>query len=86
MAVLLKVFAATQLSDRTCSALVRAACRFHRAPLALHVGLNDLAGFRGIALPERLRPSPLNLIHRSLETPARRASIVRFELLDFDAY
>jgi len=86
VAVLLKVFAATQLSDRTCSALVRAACRFHRAPLALHVGLNDLAGFRGIALPERLRPSPLNLIHRSLETPARRASIVRFELLDFDAY
>ena len=43
--------------------------------------------FRGIALPESTcAPSPLNLIYRSLVTPAREASIVRFEFLDFDAY
>ena len=65
---------------------MRAACRHHRAPLALHVGLNDLVDFRGIALPGRLRASPLNLIYRSLVTPAREASIVRLEFLDFDAY
>jgi hypothetical protein len=57
---------------------------FHRAPIALHVGLNDLVDFRGMAPPERLRESPLNLIYRSLEAQARPASIVRFEFLDFD--
>jgi hypothetical protein len=86
VAVLLKVFASSELSDSARRALVRAACRFHRAPIALHVGLNELVHFRGIALPERLRESPLNLIYRSLEAQWRPASIVRFEFLDFDAY
>jgi hypothetical protein len=39
-----------------------------------------------VALPERLRESPLNLIHRSLQQQPPPASIVRFEFLDFDAY
>jgi len=86
VAVLLKVFAASGLSAGARRALVRAACRFHRAPVALHVGLNDLVDFRGVALPERLRESPLNLIYRSLQAQKRPASIVRFEFLDFDAY
>jgi len=86
VAILLKVFASAPLSGPVRRALVRAACRFHRAPLALHVGLNDLVEFRGIPLPERLRDSPLNLIYRSLEGDARPPSIVRFEFLDFDAY
>jgi GNAT superfamily N-acetyltransferase len=86
VAIVLKVFAAAALSGAEARALVTAACRHHRAPLALHVGLNDLVDFRGIALPGRLRPSPLNLIYRSLVTPAREASIARFEFLDFDAY
>ncbi len=85
-AIVLKVFAATPLSRTETRALVRAACRHHRAPLALHVGLNDLVEFRGIALPGRLRASPLNLIYRSLVTPPREASVARFEFLDFDAY
>lgn len=86
VAILLKVFAASALSNRLQRALVRAICRFHRAPIALHVGLNDLVDFRSITLPERLRESPLNLIYRSLETAPRPASVVRFEFLDFDAY
>jgi len=86
IAVLLKVFAASPLSGATARGLVRAVCRHHRAPFALHAGLNDLVGFAGVAVPERLRYSPLNLIHRSLVTPRRDASIVRFEFLDFDAY
>jgi hypothetical protein len=86
VAILLKVFAASPVPAPARRALVRAACRFHRAPLALHVGLNDLVDFRGIPLPERLRDSPLNLIYRSLGDEPRRGSIVRFEFLDFDAY
>ena len=86
VAVLLKVFAASRVPDGEARALVRAACRFHRAPLALHVGLNDLVRFRGLALPQRLRESPLNLIHRSLAPQHSQASVVRWEFLDFDAY
>jgi Acetyltransferase (GNAT) domain len=86
VAILLKVFAASRVSPGRRRALVRAACRFHRAPIALHVGLNELVDFRGVALPERLRESPLNLIYRSLRTQAPVPSIVRFEFLDFDAY
>lgn len=86
VAIILKVFAASPLSRRQARALVRAVCRHHRAPIALHVGLSDLVEFRGVALPKRLRQSPLNLIYRSLLTPAREASIKRFEFLDFDAY
>ena len=86
VAIVLKVFARSRLSDASRRALVRVACRFHRAPLALHVGLNELVDFPGLALPGRLRESPLNLIYRSLESQKRPASIVRFEFLDFDAY
>jgi hypothetical protein len=86
VAILLKVFAASRVSAGTRRALVRAACRFHRAPIALHVGLNDLVDLRGVPLPERLRESPLNLIYRSLQAQSPPASIVRFEFLDFDAY
>jgi len=86
VAIVLKVFAAAPLSARDTRALVRAACRHHRAPVALHVGLNDLVDFHGVALPQRLRASPLNLIYRSLLTPPRDPSITRFEFLDFDAY
>ncbi len=86
VAVLLKVFAASPLSGSARRALVAAACRFHRAPLALHVGFNDLVDFRGVPLPARLRDSPLNLIYRSLQSPARSAAVARFEFLDFDAY
>jgi GNAT superfamily N-acetyltransferase len=86
VAILLKVFAASAPPGDARRALVRAACRFHRAPLALHVGLNELIDFRGVALPRRLRESPLNLIYRGLAPQPSAASIVRFELLDFDAY
>jgi Acetyltransferase (GNAT) domain len=86
VAILLKVFAASRLSAARQRALVRAACRFHRAPIALHVGLNELLDVRGIALPERLRESPLNLIYRRLLAQAPAPSVVRFEFLDFDAY
>lgn len=86
VAIILKVFAMRPLEPANQRALVRAACLFHRAPLALHVGLNDLVDFRGIALPKRLRESPLNLIYLGLREASDHAPVVRFEFLDFDAY
>lgn len=86
VAVIAKVFAARPLGAGEARALVRAACRTHRAPVALHIGVNDRVTFTGLALPERLRPSPLNLIYRALDGQPRTAGVVRFEALDFDAY
>jgi GNAT superfamily N-acetyltransferase len=86
VAVLLKVFAAHTLSAGARRALVRAACRFHRAPVALHVGINRNVRFGGLPLPARLRDSPLNLIYLSLAHPPRSGAIVDFEFLDFDAF
>lgn len=86
VAMLLKVFASEPLGAAERAALVGAACRLHRAPLALHAGINEMAGFRGLALPDRLRSSPLNLIVRRLEGAPPRTDIARFEFLDFDAY
>jgi hypothetical protein len=39
-----------------------------------------------VALPERLRSSPLNLIVRRLGETPPQSGFVRFEFLDFDAY
>jgi GNAT superfamily N-acetyltransferase len=86
VAMMLKVFASERLTGSERAAVVWAACRHHRAPLALHVGINDVAGFRGPTLPDRLRSSPLNLIVRRLEGAPPRTDIARFEFLDFDAY
>lgn len=86
VAVLLAIFAAAPLGMGAARAVVRAACRFHRAPLALHVGINDDVSFHGLPLPERLRESPLNLIYRDLGGAARDGDVRRFEFIDFDAY
>lgn len=84
--VVLKAFAAARPSAAERRAVVRAACRVHRAPLAVHVGLNDMIAFNGVALPKRLRSSPLNLIVRYLEEAPPKSVVSRFEFLDFDAY
>jgi GNAT superfamily N-acetyltransferase len=86
VAVLLKALASAPPDAAERRALVRAACRFHRAPIALHIGYNEQVAFRGPPLPARLRPSPLNLIVRQLSNSSPRGSFTRFELLDFDAY
>jgi hypothetical protein len=62
VAIISKLFSATPVAARTLRALVRAACGFHRAPMVLYVGLNELARFSGAPLPRRLRESPLNLV------------------------
>ncbi|WP_187369128.1 GNAT family N-acetyltransferase [Baekduia soli] len=86
VAVLLAVFAAQAVPSAVGAAVVRAACRAHRAPLALHVGVNERLSLRGLPLPARLRPSPLNLIYRDLATGGPAPALSRWEFLDFDAY
>lgn len=85
VALILGVFATGPLIPSRLHALTRAACRFHRAPVALHAGFNARAPFNGVPLPERFRPSPLNLISRGLSGRSLPAAS-RFEFIDFDAY
>lgn len=86
IAVILAVLAQRPLTRSMSASLVREACRFHRAPVALHAGFNDRVRFRGVPLPDRLKPSPLNLIARRLTSEDTLATPARFEFLDFDAY
>lgn len=87
VAVILAMLADHDLDRAEVDAIVRAACRRHRAPFALHAGVHAGADVRGVPLPRRLRPSPLNLIFRWLDPDQLAAPHVgRFEFLDFDAY
>jgi hypothetical protein len=80
-------------------AVVAAACRHHRTPLWVHAGWNAHVGLRGIPVPKRAQPAPLNLLFIArdeasafldadlgqvpLQAPAEFDT---FELLDFDAF
>lgn len=69
--------------------LLAAACRHQRAPLYFYAGFNARLRAPGVRLPQRILPSPLNLIFRELERPeASSVTLVidTFELLDFDLY
>lgn len=86
-AMLLAVFAATPLDAAGERAVVRSACRSHRAAVAIHAGYNQNLRRKGVPLPDRLKPSPLNLIVRQLDDDlGGLAPVSRFEFLDFDAY
>ncbi len=68
--------------------LVRAACRYHRTPLAIYVGFNEAFDFRGITPPRKLLPSPLHMCVKSLQPEIDQDALQfgTYELLDFDAY
>jgi hypothetical protein len=71
------------------NAVAAAACRFHRAPAAIYAGYSELVRFTGVRLPERLKPSPLNLCVRSFRPGVideTKFVMQRFELLDLDAF
>jgi hypothetical protein len=69
-------------------ALVSEVCRFHRAPAAVYAGWNRHVPLRGVPLPERLKPVPLNLMVHSLDPAIRQESFTldTYEFLDADAY
>ncbi len=64
-------------------AVVAAACRLHRRPLFVYLGLNAALPRPGLLLPARLRPSPMVLQARDL-SEAGPLAVSRFEALDFD--
>jgi len=88
MAVILKVLAAPGLEGLGVGRLVNAACRHHSGLFALHAGTNPALSLKGIRLPQRLKPSPLNLIVKSLNVNRSATDFVptTFEFLEFDAY
>ena len=88
VAIIVKVVVADDADMVELGPIAAAACRFHRAPAAVYAGFNPRVITRGLELPQRFRPSPLNLIVKSLvaDEPSSRFVPVCFEFLDFDAY
>ncbi|HEY6559644.1 MAG TPA: GNAT family N-acetyltransferase [Polyangiaceae bacterium] len=87
--VILKSFVRGASAVLSGNAVAAAACRFYRAPAAIYAGYSDLVRFAGVRLPERLKPSPLNLCVRSFRPGAideTKFVMQRFELLDLDAF
>jgi len=62
--------------------------RFHQTPFVLHWGCNSLLRLRGIPLPHRLMPSPLEIVLFSLHENfnANDFELSSFEFFDFDAF
>lgn len=96
--VVLKLFARVPDPRRRAgAALVARACRIDRSPGAVYVGFNSRVPFRGISVPRRLLPSPLNLVLFGADRasaavgeeiaglPQDEVTLSCFELLDFDA-
>jgi len=68
-------------------AIVTAACRHHRAPVAMYVGFNAHLPMRGVTVPRRFLPSPLNLLFLTLgDLDQASFRFDTFEFLDFDAF
>jgi len=88
VAVIVKVFVRDPTTPIEISPVATAACRALRAPVALYGGHNPDLRLGGLGIPTRLRPSPLNLIVKSLTEDLKASELVPdwFEFLDFDAY
>ncbi len=68
--------------------MISAICRHHRAPLGVYAGHNRHVPVRGLRLPERLKPVPLNLVMLSLtdRVDQHTFQLDTFEFFDMDAY
>jgi hypothetical protein len=68
--------------------LLNAICRHHRAPCGVYAGHNRHVPVRGIRLPERLKPVPLNLdiLGTTGGLDQQTFQLDTFEFLDMDAY
>ncbi len=88
VAVIVRSIARGTTTDRAMRPLVRAACRHHRAPIALHVGFNYALRIDGFTPPRKALPSPLHMCVKSLQPHIDQDALEfsTYELLDFDAY
>ncbi len=87
--IVVKVFKRRAATRAALRPLLRAACQTHRTRIYLHAGVSPALPIRGIPVPRRLLPSPLNLLYIKLGPNAPEPEAVRpepFEFLDFDVY
>jgi hypothetical protein len=87
--VVLKLLPRAGAADRIeAGPVIAAACRHHGAPGAVYAGFNARVRVRGVRLPLRLRPVPLNLLYKSLsdDVPQETFELDTYEFLDMDAY
>ncbi len=70
------------------AAVIARACRHHRAPLAIHAGINSDVIVRGLPIPRPFLPSPLNLLVRGFgsRTNASLTDVGTYEFLDTDHF
>lgn len=68
--------------------MISAICRHHRAPSAVYAGHNRHVVVKGVRLPEKLKPVPLNLVMLSLTDMVDQLTfqLDTYEFLDMDAY
>ena len=84
---------------RSARRVIAAALRHHRVPVAIYAGFNAHVPVRGITIPKRVQPAPLNLLFIARDEaseflgldlgdagPQAPATFDTFELLDFDAF
>ncbi|WP_137150504.1 GNAT family N-acetyltransferase [Devosia sp. FKR38] len=64
---------------------MRAACDVQKARLGIYIGHDEvMPALPGIALPDRLRPSPMTLDLRDLVNPDDSVAFSRYQGVDFD--
>jgi hypothetical protein len=66
--------------------IVTEVCRYHRTPFTVYAGFNARVEVRGVAAPERLRPSPLNFLAAGYGMDNSEIEFDIYEFLDFDAF
>ncbi|MGB2758171.1 MAG: hypothetical protein WBD02_10990 [Acidimicrobiia bacterium] len=88
VAVIVRTIARRSDTTTSLRPLIAAACKHHRAPLALYVGFNHAFAVRGITPPRKMLPSPLHMCVKSLQPHIDQDTLnfSSYELLDFDAY
>jgi len=91
LAVIVKTFRrATAPRKRVpANGAIAAACRYHRAPAAVYAGFSASCEVRGVRVPERYKPAPLNLVVRSARrgfVDPRVVEFDAFEFFNFDAF
>jgi hypothetical protein len=89
--IVLKTFRRRSAASKRPSAngVIAAACRNRKTPLAVYSGFSSRTRVHGAPLPERLKPSPLNLVI-GCRPPGfldlARLEYSTYEFLEFDAY
>jgi hypothetical protein len=87
VSVILKVFVGREARQPDLFRIGVALNRAMRTVVSVYGGHNNRVRTRGLRIPARFRPSPLNLIVRNLDTDSTvtpRPTVMEF--LDFDAY